>query len=190
MPTILVDLLLQLFLPHFPESGKSTTKSFLLSPLGVYQSLCLAREEMLDINEDCWKDDVWGSQLLKNPQTELFFYYGAKDHWVADVERDLIIEKRGRGAKKWVEVVKDGYEEEDRVQVSRGGNVEEKIEEEDAWKPRMMICDEGIPHGFCICTLAPPSPLFHGDLKIIVYETNQIDSTLQDHGRQDGSMDC
>lgn len=107
---------------------------------------------MLDINEDCWKDDIWGSELLKNPQTELFFYYGAKDHWVADAERDLIIEKRGRGAKRWVEAVKDGHADEDEVQMLKGRDTE------DGWKPRMMVCEEDIPHGFCICMLTSCSP--------------------------------
>lgn len=116
---------------------------------------------MLDINDDVWKDDIWGSQLLKTAQTELFFYYGAKDHWVADVERDLIIERRGRGAKRWIEVLEEDDDEDlgegegEGEEVRGGVRVLRKsaVEEEDAWKPRMMVCEEGIPHGFCICML-------------------------------------
>jgi hypothetical protein len=53
----------------------------------------------------------------------LFFYFGRNDHWVAEKTRDEIVAVRG-----W----KHGADE------GKGLG------------PRMFVCEEGLPHAFCL----------------------------------------
>ena len=82
----------------------------------------MACDEMREISEDRWDEDLWGTGVgsLCLPKTKLVFYFGYKDHWVADHTRDELISARARG------------------------------EGSDQWKPKMIIDGEDIPHGFCI----------------------------------------
>lgn len=77
----------------------------------------MARDEMREITTDRWNTDIWGSE--KTGGSQLLFYFGRGDTWVADTTRDAIIKARGRG---------------------RGED----------WKPKMVVCESGMPHGFCI----------------------------------------
>jgi hypothetical protein len=103
----------------------------------------MARDEMKMITEDRWDEDIWGVES-SNPDAKeaipkLFFYFGQKvsfktdcslmsnpvtdclkDHWVADHTRDALIAAR------------------------------EGIEGQSTGKPKMLIDQDGIPHGFCI----------------------------------------
>jgi Lipid-droplet associated hydrolase len=103
----------------------------------------MARDEMEMITEDRWDEDIWGVEH-PDPDTKqaipnLVFYFGQKvsfktnsflisnmetdylkDHWVADHTRDSLIAARG------------------------------EIEGQITGKPKMLIDEDGIPHGFCI----------------------------------------
>lgn len=88
-------------------------------------------DEMRDITADKWDEDIWGAAEAVTAKRdaaskdsaapELFFYFGQKDHWVADRTRDDLIAARAfrEGA--------DG-----------------------PGRPRMEIDTGDVPHGFCI----------------------------------------
>ena len=81
----------------------------------------MAADEMRDITKDRWTDEIWGmAALFEEKHTKLLFYFGAADHWVADEVRDNLISARG-------------YKEGD-----------------EAWKPKMWVDGNSIPHSFCI----------------------------------------
>lgn len=81
----------------------------------------MAADEMQTITTDKWSDDVWGISSSQDPVTQLFFYFGRNDHWVAERTRDEVIELRGQ---------------------KPGG-------------PMMTVCEEGIPHAFCLSEYFP-----------------------------------
>ena len=78
---------------------------------------------MREITEDTWDDEIWGAseRVPASPRANLFFYFGQKDHWVADHTRDALIHARAF-----------------------------RDERPDERKPRMIVDEEGIPHAFCI----------------------------------------
>ena len=81
----------------------------------------MAADEMRDITEDRWTDEIWGSAALSAEQhTKLVFYFGEADHWVAEHVLDNLISTRGYKAG------------------------------DEAWKAKMLVDDNGIPHSFCI----------------------------------------
>lgn len=88
----------------------------------------MGKDEMLSISTDKWDSEIWGAahpSATGTPRPKLFFYFGERDHWVADRTRaDLMLARGRRGM--------------------HGGTDEE-------WKPRMEVDDMGVPHGFCIC---------------------------------------
>lgn len=127
-----------------PAHGLDTTFEFLKSSGGVRQALyvdsrlrlsrypqsCvgtdildrhMAADEMRTITSDKWTDDIWGIGCASEPITQLFFYYGRNDHWVAEKTRDEIIALRGR---------------------------------EKGLGPKMFVCEEGLPHAFCLSKLS------------------------------------
>ena len=77
---------------------------------------------MNQITKDRWNEEIWGSANPAPgcPAPKLRLYFGADDHWVEDRSRDEMIKLRG-----WRE----------------GG---------EAWKAKMDIDEEGVPHSFCI----------------------------------------
>ena len=78
---------------------------------------------MMEITEDKWDEDLWGTAEPRSgiPTLRLIFYFGKDDHWVANHARDELIAARG----------------------SREGLGQQ-------WKAKMLIDDEDIPHSFCI----------------------------------------
>ena len=88
---------------------------------------------MQTITSDKWTDDVWGTSTTRDPPAKLFFYFGRKDHWVADRTRDEIIHVRGR-------------------KVTNGEC------------PEMYVCEEGLPHAFCLSRSIPLSWLLVADV--------------------------
>ncbi|KAK6519885.1 hypothetical protein TWF506_000180 [Arthrobotrys conoides] len=130
IPAVVLNFLMRILMPAHEQSARDTTLSFLKSPLGVKQALYLGRDELLHIKDDEWDTSVWGDEGSSN-NTELVFYYGEKDHWVFDGEREKLIEQRGRGRVRWIE---------------KGGS--EIVQ--DRWKPRMIVCEEGVRHSFCV----------------------------------------
>ena len=84
-------------------------------------------DEMKEITEDRWDEDIWGVANPKpeNQNLKLIFYFGQNDHWVADHTRDNLIAARA---------FQEGTSS--------------------AWKPKMLVDHEGIPHSFCISKYA------------------------------------
>ncbi|KIW09403.1 uncharacterized protein PV09_00297 [Verruconis gallopava] len=104
------------------------TTAFLKSKHGVTQALYMGADEMRQISSDKWDEEIWGAAHPSRtgiPRPKMFFYFGEKDHWVADRTREDLMKFRGRG---------------------NGG---------DHWKPKMEIDQNGIPHGFCISHSIP-----------------------------------
>ncbi|KAF3911750.1 hypothetical protein AA313_de0205840 [Arthrobotrys entomopaga] len=138
VPAAVWSLLVKIFMPAFEEPARKATVDFLKSPRGIRQGMLLGRDELLNIKEDIWDAAVWGDE--NGESTELLFYFGHKDHWVFDEEREKLIEKRGRGGRRWIEDDEEG-EDGDLV----------VVEGKDGWKPRMMVCEDGVRHSFCVC---------------------------------------
>ncbi|KAF8463680.1 hypothetical protein BDZ91DRAFT_731417 [Kalaharituber pfeilii] len=115
-----------------------STLAFLTIPGSIYQSLRMAAEEMDQIREDSWPGEVWGGRHDQQGKgnygdgagnVKWVCYFGREDHWVDEKKREKIIVTRGgRGAV--------------------GGRNGEK--EEDKGYPKMVVCEKGLPHGFCI----------------------------------------
>ncbi|TVY90709.1 Lipid droplet-associated hydrolase [Lachnellula willkommii] len=107
-----------------PEAAEVTTR-FLKSRMGIWQALQLAKEEMENITEDRWDEDIWGIEQevaeVKDERPKLIFYFGDNDHWVANHTRDALIAARGQAGR-----------------------------ENDSSKPIMLIDENGVDHGFCI----------------------------------------
>ncbi|KAJ5908280.1 hypothetical protein N7495_000962 [Penicillium taxi] len=122
LPVSVIRFLIRAVMGNSPPHGLETTIKFLKSPGGVRQALHMAADEMRTITADKWTDDVWGLDHQGGHIAKMFFYFGRKDHWVAEKTRDEIVAIRGR---------KDGL------------------------GPRMFVCEEGLPHAFCL------SKLFH-----------------------------
>lgn len=135
------------------------TFSFLTAPGAVEQSLSMAREEMHMIKEDTWSDEIWGI----GGELEWVLYFGQGDDWVCDESRDRLIKNRGR---RYVAGMESASSASTSVERDVKGNLlrRNKIEEagidveldgvakgaEKEWKPLMIVCEEGMPHGFCI----------------------------------------
>lgn len=89
---------------------------------------------MREITSDKWSDDIWGTAApgaMKpsdktttnpTPSPNLVFYFGRRDHWVAEQTRDELIKARGSFSDQ------NG---------KRNG-------------PKMLVCEDGVLHGFCI----------------------------------------
>lgn len=145
-PIAVVTWLVQL-ITRMPYAGASVTAQFLQSKYGVWQALHMAKDELAQLTHDKWSDEFWGrsttlsaaagSSIGRNagsadtqhthpsesgPHTQLHFYWGSDDHWIAQDTRDRIIETRAR-----VE--------------GRDG---------DACKPIMEVDTNGIGHAFCL----------------------------------------
>ncbi|KAK6519395.1 hypothetical protein TWF281_003229 [Arthrobotrys megalospora] len=132
IPAVVLNFLMKIFMPAHEQSARDSTLSFLKSPNGVREALYLGRDELMNIKDDDWDVGVWGEEN-GNGNTELIFYFGEKDHWVFDGEREKLIERRGRGGVRWVDEEK-----------------EEAVA--DNWKPRMIVCEDGVRHSFCVST--------------------------------------
>jgi hypothetical protein len=133
-----------------PLAGAEITAQFLQSKHGVRQALHMAKDELAQLTHDQWSDEFWSvhtpdnasSSALEraaggvaeatrshwagnstdNPHTQLHFYWGSNDHWVAQDTRDKIIATRAR---------------------TEGKNGDER-------KPIMEIDCHGIGHAFCL----------------------------------------
>ena len=133
-----------------PLAGAEITAQFLQSKHGVRQALHMAKDELAQLTHDQWSDEFWGvstpedasstalrkaaggtaeptrSQQPKTSadtsHTQLHFYWGSNDHWIAQNTRDKIIAARAR---------------------TEGKNGDER-------KPIMEIDGHGIGHAFCL----------------------------------------
>ncbi len=82
----------------------------------------MAKDELREITEDSWDDEIWGASVpdTDSPRTKLIFYFGKKDHWVANHIRDDLIRARAF-----------------------------KEDQPDSLRPKMLVDNDGIPHAFC-----------------------------------------
>lgn len=124
-----------------PDDASAVTAGFLRSGKGVWQALHMARDEMDVITEDRWDEDIWGIEHEDEDEKKegrklvpkLVFYFGQNDHWVADHTRDALI-------------------------AARGGNGAENKKS----APKMLVDQDGIPHGFSVGMLSPiPISMLH-----------------------------
>jgi len=126
-----------------PDDSAAVTAAWLMTRGGVRQSLHLAKDEMKEMTEDKWDEEIWGAtasattndqpqteQRSQSSRTKLFFYYSAKDHWIANHTRDELIAARGRRTASFTEGVPADYNHDTR--------------------PIMDIDEGDVPHGFCI----------------------------------------
>ncbi|KAL2861117.1 bifunctional triacylglycerol lipase/ester hydrolase [Aspergillus lucknowensis] len=120
LSTPILRTLVRFVMSSPPPEAVDATVSFLRSRRGVRQALHMAADEMRTITTDKWSDDVWGVSRVKEPLTRMFFYFGRNDHWVAERTREEIIALKGRKETK----MKSG--------------------------PRMIVCEEALPHAFCL----------------------------------------
>lgn len=123
-----------------PDDGASVTAQFLQSKYGVWQALHMAKDELAQLTHDKWSDEFWGtsstisaavekstaenatSSIRSPSHTQLYFYWGSNDHWIAQDTRDRIIQTRAK------------------VEGQAG----------DERKPTMEIDSNGIGHAFCL----------------------------------------
>jgi hypothetical protein len=89
----------------------------------------MSADEIREISADKWSDEIWGTstescRTISRPPMKLVFYFGRNDHWVAEQTRDDIIQARGPKS------------------MAEAGN--------GATGPKMVVCEDGVLHGFCI----------------------------------------
>ncbi len=110
----------------------------------------MARDEMREITEDAWNEEIWDASVQGSTSTraKLVFYFGERDHWVADRTRDDLIRARAFTA-----------------------------DQSDEWKPRMIIDEDRIPHGFCISRSRRLNPLLR--LKCDIGHSDQLAQKVQ-----------
>jgi len=123
-----------------PHAGADVTAQFLQSKHGVWQALHMAKDELSQLTHDKWSDDFWGTSSTisvaveksaddsasttsaPHSHTQLCFYWGSDDHWIARDTRDKIIQTRAK------------------VEGQAG----------DERKPIMEVDSSGIGHAFCL----------------------------------------
>jgi pimeloyl-ACP methyl ester carboxylesterase len=139
-PLAVVSWLVQL-ITGMPYAGANVTAQFLQSKYGVRQALHMAKDELSQLTHDKWSDDFWGTSsttisaavgksadedagtaIAPRQHTQLCFYWGSHDHWIAQETRDKIIQNRAK-----VE--------------GQAGNER---------KPIMEVDSNGIGHAFCL----------------------------------------
>ncbi|KAK1756970.1 lipid droplet-associated hydrolase [Echria macrotheca] len=80
----------------FPDHATEVTTRFLQSQDGIWQALHMGKDELRQITEEKWSEDLW--EIAEDKQgleaDKFFFYFAKKDHWVADECRDAFIERR------------------------------------------------------------------------------------------------
>lgn len=92
----------------------------------------MGADEMRTITTDKWTDDIWGIGSENDCGNDhgagglprLYFYFGKNDHWVAEQTRDEIIALRGGGGSR----------------TGTGTGI----------GPKMLVCEDGVPHAFCL----------------------------------------
>ncbi|KAI4254533.1 MAG: hypothetical protein LQ352_003041 [Teloschistes flavicans] len=127
----------------FPEHVARTTTAFIKSPSGLKRVLYLAKDEMDMITHDKWGKEVWGAATEAGTDSRdtinsnLVFFWGQHDRWVAQKTRNELIAARGyvdAKAKSTCSVLSSTSSQAS----------------SDPWKPNMVIDDQKIPHAFCL----------------------------------------
>ncbi|PWY69226.1 hypothetical protein BO83DRAFT_409373 [Aspergillus eucalypticola CBS 122712] len=142
LPDFALRALIKLFMADPPSQAVDTTCAFLKSKRGVRQALHMAADEMRTITTDKWSDDVWGIASSSSSSSSggnaddkvnnddnngstsrMFFYFGRNDHWVAEKTREEIIQAKAKSS----------------MVGGKGGK-----------GPTMVVCEDGLPHAFCL----------------------------------------
>ncbi|KAL8939558.1 MAG: hypothetical protein Q9216_003289 [Gyalolechia sp. 2 TL-2023] len=129
------------YVMRFPDHAARTTAAFIKSPIGIEESLFLGKDEMDQITDDRWGKEIWGAATEPGTNSKdtissnLVFFWGRHDAWVAKRTRNDLINARGF------------REPPSQKKRSSSGLTDSLVEE---WKPSMFIDDGRIPHGFCI----------------------------------------
>ncbi|KAL9604252.1 MAG: hypothetical protein Q9219_000650 [cf. Caloplaca sp. 3 TL-2023] len=129
------------FLMRFPDHAARTTTAFIKSPNGIKESLFLGKDEMDQITDDRWGKEIWGAATEPGTNSKdtissnLVFFWGRRDAWVAQKTRNDLINARG-------------FRVSPSLKKRSSSNLASSAEE--GWKPTMFIDDGRIPHGFCI----------------------------------------
>ncbi|KAI3325261.1 hypothetical protein HD806DRAFT_521550 [Xylariaceae sp. AK1471] len=96
----------------FPPHAAEVTTRWLKSRDGVWQSLHLGMDEIRVIGNDKWDDELW--EIAKDAKShktiipKFYFFFGKRDHWVADHYRDEFIKKRSKQVERTRLIVDDG----------------------------------------------------------------------------------
>ncbi|CUS06958.1 unnamed protein product [Tuber aestivum] len=125
LPAPVLDTILKA-VTRQPPSAASVTGTFLTAPGMVFQALELAREEVETITEDAWGEEIWGCD-----DTPLVFYFGR------NVTTSRSLHEGGTDA----DSIQDHWVAEE---------TREKLLEARGTGVRMVVCEDGLPHGFCI----------------------------------------
>ncbi|KAL7267349.1 hypothetical protein RUND412_010067 [Rhizina undulata] len=147
LPGPLLSALVRLFTNSPPHAVEATVR-MLACGNAVAEAFYMAREEMDEITADRWGADIWGAA----EEIEDGIWSDGCDSGGTYMD-----EKDGEKAER-LEMVfyfgKDGYEgiqdhwvansTRDELIRLRGRTEEHK------WKPKMIVCEDGLPHGFCI----------------------------------------
>ncbi|EPE27594.1 alpha/beta-Hydrolase [Glarea lozoyensis ATCC 20868] len=109
---------------RMPDEAAGKITRYLKSRMGIWQTFSLADEEMKQISEDRWDEEVWGVENKGLETTDqapkLIFYFGKEDRWVSSETRDVLIAARGQS------------------------------DTDSGSKPVMIVDKVDIPHDFCI----------------------------------------
>ncbi|KAI0157403.1 hypothetical protein GGR57DRAFT_491222 [Xylariaceae sp. FL1272] len=84
----------------FPPHAAEVTTRWLKSRDGVWQALHLGMDEMQVIGPDKWDEELWAIERDAKARTpKFYFFFGQRDHWVADHVRDAFIAKREKSVR-------------------------------------------------------------------------------------------
>ncbi|KAI1182182.1 hypothetical protein F5B17DRAFT_444452 [Nemania serpens] len=94
----------------FPPHAAEVTTRWLKSRDGVWQSLHLGMDEMRVIGEDKWDAELWEIEkdTTKSQTPKFYFFFGQRDHWVAERHRDAFIRRRSAQAERTRLVIDEG----------------------------------------------------------------------------------
>ncbi|KAI8957032.1 hypothetical protein F5Y11DRAFT_341049 [Daldinia sp. FL1419] len=96
----------------FPIHGAEVTTRWLKSRDGVWQALHMGMDEMRVIGEDHWDEELW--EIAHEAEThdkiipKFLFFFGQRDHWVANHYRDEFIQKRQNQVERTRIIVDEG----------------------------------------------------------------------------------
>ncbi|WEW56425.1 hypothetical protein PRK78_001868 [Emydomyces testavorans] len=123
-PSPIVRRLIRYVLKGAPDDPVDTTIAFLKSRTGVQQALYLTAEEMEQIGADKWSDEIWGISEEYKPSDD------------AKSQLTKLVFYFGRNDHWVAEKTRD---EIIQARASQGGR-----------GPKMVVCEDGIEHAFCI----------------------------------------
>ncbi|KAI4167524.1 MAG: hypothetical protein LQ343_007156 [Gyalolechia ehrenbergii] len=153
------------FIMRFPDHAARTTAAFIKSPIGIKESLFLGKDEMDQITDDRWGKEIWGAATEPGTNSKdtissnLVFFWGRHDAWVAKRTRNDLINARG-------------YRDSPSLKKRPSSGLTDSPVE--GWKPSMFIDDGRIPHGFCIKHSEVVARKVQGWVEDIIYNHDAI----------------